>query len=70
MQCDRVVIASNAMIGEQRNYLRSAPGANSQRFVVLNVWTAGVGGGDSGGGCGWKERRKGEGRSRMCGWRR
>ena len=21
-------------------------------------------------GCGWKERRKGEGRSRMCGWRR
>ena len=31
----------------------------------LNVWPAGVGGGDGGGGvCGWKGRRKGEGRSR------
>ena len=54
MFCDRVVIASNAMIGERRNFLRSAPGPNSQRFVVLNVWTAGVGGGDSGGGV-WLE---------------
>ena len=43
-----VVIAPNAMIGEWRNCFECAPGATFRGG--LKVLTAGVGGGDGGGG--------------------